>query len=125
MRALPTSAVFGWFVSPLVRSDVRVAFASVFFLLMSACAVGGRHAPDSKLEENFILNEAGFEALLAEVNADDKLEMLRVDEVRYAGRTFSIQSDFSGLEHLGLRVHAHAAEWPSEDKPRQVPNIRG
>jgi hypothetical protein len=80
----------------------RVAFACVFFLWVTACAVGGRHTPDSRMEENFILQEAGFEALLAEVNADDKLEMLRVDAVRYAGRDFSDRSDPSGLEHLGF-----------------------
>jgi len=79
----------------------RVAFACVF-LLLSACAVGGRHTPDSILERSFILHEAEFEALLAEVSADDKLGTLRVDEGWYAGRHFSGQSDFSDLGRLGL-----------------------
>jgi hypothetical protein len=80
----------------------RVAFACVSVLLMSACAVGWWHTPDSKLEENFSRHEAEFEALVAEVNADENLQGFRVDEGWYAHRHFSDRSDFSELGRLGL-----------------------
>ena len=80
----------------------RLTLASVLFLLLSACNVGGRHTPDWKLEANFSQHEAGFETLLSRVTVDDKLEMLRANEVRYAGHTFSAAADPSSLALLGL-----------------------
>jgi len=76
--------------------------ACVFFLLAGACTVGRLHTPDSKLEENFILHQTGFEALLAQVEADQGLEMVRADAIRYGGGTFYSGGDPSGMERLGL-----------------------
>ena len=78
-----------------------VVATCVLFLSVGACAVAGRHTPDLKLEEKFFSNEAGFAALLTEVRADDKLEMLRPNDVRYAGRVFS-QGDSTEMERLGF-----------------------
>jgi hypothetical protein len=62
-------------------------------LLLSACAVGGLHTSDSRLERNFFRHESQFNALLAEVQADQKLEMIGLDEGRYAGRAFSNENE--------------------------------
>jgi len=91
-----------WGSHPMKPAISRLPFAGVCILLMGACAVGGRHTPDSKLEDNFVLHGAGFEALLAQVNADDKLHMVRADEVLYGGGRFSSRGDLSVLEQLGL-----------------------
>jgi len=77
-------------------------FTMMFLVVLGACAVGGRHTSDSALEENFFRHEEQFEALLADVQADEKLSMIRLKEFRYAGHSFSSHDDLSAAEHDGL-----------------------
>ena len=86
---------------PITVVKCLIVAACALFLSVGACAVAGRHTRDSNLEERFLSNESGFAALLTEVSADEKLEMLRPDKVRYAGRVFSPE-DFTEMEHLGF-----------------------
>ena len=75
--------------------------ACVLLIFVAAWALAGQHTPDSKLERRFLSNEAGFAALLAEVSADDRLEGLSADRVRYADRIFS-PGDSTEMERLGF-----------------------
>jgi hypothetical protein len=97
-------------VDIVLKMDVarRQVFAGVCFLALNACSVGRSHTPDSKLEQNFFRQEAEFEALLAEVQADEKLTMIGPREICYAGRTLSIKDGLSEIEPLGLTTERWA-----------------
>jgi hypothetical protein len=84
------------------KSALRFVFVPLYFLFISACSVGPRHTSDSKLEQNFFLHEPEFEGLLAEVQTDEKLMMIRLHELRFAGRSLSSDKDFPEIERLGL-----------------------
>jgi len=88
---------------------VRFLLAGVCLLLLNACSVGRSHTPDSILEEKFFQHEPEFEALLLEVQADEKLAMIRPHELTYAGRTLSSDNDFAEIERLGLTRQRWAA----------------
>jgi hypothetical protein len=81
----------------------RLATVSFFlFVTLASCVVAGRHTADSKLEERFFSDEVQFETLLSEVSADDRLESIKADEVRYSGRSLSPQNESEELERLGF-----------------------
>jgi hypothetical protein len=69
---------------------------------MTACAVGRRHPPDSKLEQNFLRHESEFAALLTDVMADEKLKMIGIHGLRYGDLAISGKDDLSGLDALGM-----------------------
>ena len=71
-------------------------------LLVVACGVGRHHTPDSQLERRFFDNEAAFETLLSEVQADEKLTMISTTHVRYGNRVLSAESNRDELERLGF-----------------------
>ncbi len=70
--------------------------------LVVACAVGRRHTPDAELERKFLDNEAAFESLLSEVQADERVTMISTTHVRYGDRILSAESSRNELERLGF-----------------------
>ena len=68
----------------------RASFALVCALFTSPCAVGGRHTPDAILEENFARHEPKFNAFLAKVLAEERLEMLNMRGAIHAGQSVSM-----------------------------------
>lgn len=84
------------------------AFVTTCFLLLVACSAGARHTSDSKLGQKFFQHEAEFEALLTDVQADDKLTMIGPHKLGYAGRTLSVQDNLSDIERLGLSTERWA-----------------
>ncbi len=81
-----------------------MAFTSLIgmCLLVVACAVGSRHTPDSQLERRFLSNEAAFESLLSEVQADERVNMISTTHVRYGDRILSAEGSRDELERLGF-----------------------
>ena len=77
-------------------------YTAICSVVLGACSVGRRHTPDSALEQNFFRHEEQFEALLADVQADEKISMIGLKEFRYAGHSFSSHDDLSAAEHDGL-----------------------
>jgi hypothetical protein len=72
-------------------------------LALSGCAAGWNHTSDAVLQRNFGAHQAEFEALLAEVQADPRLETIQPRTVIYAGRLLDVDdADFSSIEKLGL-----------------------
>ncbi len=71
------------------------------FAAASGCSVGRRHTPDASLEQNFSRHEAEFEALVASVKADAKLQMIASNEIRYGDRVVSGDSP-SESERIGM-----------------------
>jgi hypothetical protein len=69
------------------------------YLLLNACSAGQHHTSDSKLERNFLNHEGEFEALLSEVQADEKLMMINAHRARYADRFVSAGDE---TERVGL-----------------------
>lgn len=86
----------------MTRRGTWAGYIVICSVVLGACAVGRRHTSDSALEENFFRHEEQFEALLADVQADEKLSMIGPKGFRYAGRSFSTPDDLSGAEHDGL-----------------------
>jgi len=91
-------------VAKLLKRTARMwaCCTSTCIVLLIGCAVGRNHTSDSKLEQNFLRHESEFEALLADVKADEKLMMIGRHGLRYADGSISSESDLSGIEHLGL-----------------------
>jgi hypothetical protein len=77
-------------------------YISACLALLTACAVGRHHTPDSRLEENFVQHESEFDTLLTDVTADEKLEMIGIHELRYGGAPVSSTGDLADSERLGL-----------------------
>jgi hypothetical protein len=75
---------------------------SAMCLLFNACSVGQRHTSDATLERNLLDHQAEFEALLLEVQADDKLSMISAREARYADRVMSAKDGLLEMERAGL-----------------------
>ena len=90
------------FVSKMSASSKWVGCASLCFLFINACAVGRRHTSDSELEQKFYRHEAQFEALRIAVQAEAKLQMIGIRELRYGDGWLSGRIDLSEIERLGL-----------------------
>jgi hypothetical protein len=71
-------------------------------LLLSACSVGREHTSDRVLEERFSQYEKEFEAFRAEIEADEKFELIGIGELRYAGTELEEPVGLSDVERLGL-----------------------
>lgn len=71
-------------------------------LWLGACVVGAHHTADAELEKRFLTHESEFEALLADVQADPKLEMINATDIRYGGRSVSLVGGASAAERVGL-----------------------
>ena len=81
----------------------RIAVAAcVLSIVFAAMFLAGRHTADSKLEERFFSNEAEFAALLAEVSADENLEMVKAFKARYAGHILSFWDKSNDLARFGF-----------------------
>ncbi len=79
-------------------------FGSAKFLplVLGACVACNWHTSDAKLERNFMKHEVEFNALLAQVNADVRLGMLRSDSLSYANHLFEKPIEMSKVEGAGL-----------------------
>jgi outer membrane biogenesis lipoprotein LolB len=86
----------------MLKMDVgsRQVFVGVCFLLLNACSVGRSHTPDSKPEQNFFRQEAEFEALLAEVQADEKLTTIGREKFAMQAAPFPSRMAFHRLNSL-------------------------
>ncbi len=93
-----------------VRATRRYAYLSYLcLLLLGACTVGGRHTSDAQMEKNFFAHQAEFEALLAQIEADDKLDMISIDSVSYGSRMIG-PGDPVGRDRLDP-LHEHWARY--------------
>ncbi len=73
-------------------------------LTLSACAVGWNHTSDASLERNFVEHQLEIEALLAEIQADSRLEVLQPRGLIYAGRALFDRDEpnVAAVEKLGM-----------------------
>jgi hypothetical protein len=81
--------------------------AAVFALfgacvLLCGCAVGSEHTSDAKLKRNLFDHEAEFDALLAEVQGDERLTMVSTGAVLYGGQMVSAADGLDQIELAGL-----------------------
>ena len=86
----------------LMRVIGRAGPAVLLLMLLGGCAVGGRHTPDSNLERNFLQHQSQFEALLADLQADGRIKMMGIGELRYADGPLSTQIGLANVDRLGL-----------------------
>jgi hypothetical protein len=72
-------------------------------ILLNACSVGWNYTSDAVLERRFRLQQAGFQTLLAEVQADSQLTAVQRASVVYAARLVNVSEyNLSDIERRGL-----------------------